>query len=216
MTIVFDIETVEDLDYTRKGEFLESLRAECTAPSNWKDPEKIAAEVERLFLARRQKLALSPRTGKVVAIACGLLGDDEVASWVSEDEQEVVGRFADYLLQAGHQTLAGFNIRDFDLPFVSVRSAVCGVRLPRWWPHGRDYRNVADARDVLEQGTLADWLHRFGLPHKIGHGADVAGMLPAERDAYVRNDVVVERLLLRRLQRSLPALRDSEPLTPNT
>lgn len=208
-TLVFDIETVEDVHYTARDGFLELLWQDCQAPSNYKDPEKIEAERRRLYAAKRERLALSPRTGRICAIACGWLDDDEIECFTG-NEQEIVRGFLREAGKHGRAVLAGFNIREFDIPFVAVRASLVGIDVPSWWPPiGRFDRFVADARDLLQDGKLADWLHCFELPPKNGEGSECHNMTEQQLRDYVTNDVRVERLLLRRLAHALPAIRDN-------
>lgn len=205
-TLVFDIETVEDVHYTARDGFLQLLWDDCAAPSNWKDTEKIEAERKRQFADKRAKLALTPRTGRICAIACGWL-DSEAVDCFTGTEQEIVRAFLSVLADSGRCVLAGFNVREFDVPFVAVRASLLGLEVPSWWPFGRFDRGIADARDLLEDGKLADWLHCFDLPPKTGDGSECADMSEAELRSYVTNDVIVERQLLRRLAYAIPALR---------
>lgn len=217
-TLVFDIETVEDVHYTSLDGFLQLLFDSCEAPSNYKDPEKIERARKEQFAAKREKLALSPRTGRVCAIAYGWL-DEEPIECLLGQEQQIVRGFLSFLEEHGPLVLAGFNIRDFDIGFVAVRAALLGLEVPAWWPQGRFDRfsggapKVVDARDILEDGKLADWLHRFELPPKLGEGSQCATMTDAELRDYVTNDVHVERLLLRRLAHAFPVLRTIESLS---
>lgn len=206
-TLVFDIETGEDRAYTSRDGFLDRLAEDCKAPSNWKKQDLIDQEILRQVTAKRERLALSPATGRVIAIAWGLL-DDEHVQVQTGPEPEILRAFFN-ALDGTRVVLAGFNVRQFDLPFLGVRAAILDVAMPHWWPHARDYRFVADARDVLEDGKLDDWLHRFDLPAKKGTGDQAEHMQPQQLRDYVEHDVRVERLLLRRLERALPAIRDN-------
>lgn len=207
-TLVLDIETGEDRAYTSRDDFLDRLAADCKAPSNWKKQDLIDQEILRQVTAKRERLALSPATGRVIAIAWGWIDAEEIHVHTGT-EDAIIGDFLSFLGCHGRAVLAGFNIRMFDLPFLAVRAAINDIELPIWWPHARDYRFVADARDVLEDGKLDDWLHRFDLPAKKGSGDQAQHMQPQQLRDYVEHDVRVERLLLRRLERALPAIRDN-------
>lgn len=213
--IVFDIETVEDEPFTTQKDFLEAALEECKAPANWKDPIKIAAEETRQFTELRRKWALSPLTGKIVAIAAADLHEGSIECWAADTETLVIAEFAGWLsAHCSSGILTGFNVRHFDVPFLATRAALHKLWLPRWWPHAKDYRALADARDLLAEGSLDVWLQRFDLPPKTADGSDVANMSLEEVREYCRNDVHVERLLVQQLARYLPLLRDAKETIP--
>jgi len=209
--IVFDIETRIDADYCDSQDFTDKLLEECSAPANWKDEEKIKAHIDKQFEAKRKKLALSPRTGQIVAIGYGDLNsdDDPDVEYHDEDERGILRNFA-AALPPFRAVLAGFNIRGFDLDYVAVRCAIHNVQLPNWWPHARDWRYVADVfTDLFREGKLEFWLDRFGLPPKTASALEVEEMDIEDVANYCANDVAVTRSLLRKVQHVLPALRDN-------
>jgi hypothetical protein len=206
--IVFDIETGPDPAVWEDPARVEEIRSGIEAPSNYKDPVKIAAAVDEKLATMKARAALHPALGRVRCIGWALLdSDDEPEVFVSEDESLVLGDFAARLDQVGPAALSGFAVRDFDIPWIAARAAVHDVLLPAWWPHSRDYRRVADARDVLTEGKLADWLAALGLPGKTSDGAASIEMPLDELADYCRQDVRVERLLLRRIRDRFDALR---------
>jgi len=213
--VVIDIETKSDPRVCLDTEWLTELHEGIEAPSNYKDPLEIAAYKDERFRELRAKFALSAATGRIVAIGWALLDSAAAPIVVAaaqpdlEGEMAMLESFVIALPWTAKPVLAGHCIRDFDLPFITARAAICEVELPPWWPHPRDYRNVIDTVDVMGRGHLAGWLRAFGLPPKTGKGSDVETMNPEEILNYCRNDVHVERLLLRRLAESnaFPALR---------
>ena len=114
--------------------------------------------------------------------------------------------------------LAGYNIAQFDLPFIAARAAIHDVPLPGWWPDlTRRYGICLDAFDVLGgSGKLAMWLARLKLPPKTGEGGQCHTYADEELRSYVQNDVRVERLLLRRLAGVSPLIRATKPETVPT
>lgn len=206
--IVLDIETMADEAYTSRPEFREQLRASIEAPSNYKDPVKIAAYCDEQLDKALKQFALSPMTGRVVCVGMGWLDDEqEPMTFASDDEAEVLAWLM-RTLPENPAAIAGFNVRKFDIPFLTARASLHGLELAPWWPHARDYRRIADLRDVLEEGRLAKWLDRFGLPPKTADGSEVEGMTLEEIAAYCENDVRVERELVRRCAWALPAIRE--------
>lgn len=208
-------------------------------PALWEDPQELAAYRERVRVRsrhwdqarrdhvhgdiaetardlaleeKRSKAALSPCTGKIVAIGAGMLDDQEdPAVWHGDDEAAVIRGFADWCNGAegsnGAPWLSGFRIRDFDIPFLTFRAAACGVDLPDWWhrfTRAGQLDLVADVWDLAgsELGRLDDVLFALGLPRKTAMGEDSLSMELGELAEYCRNDVHVERELVRRLRRN--------------
>lgn len=206
--IVLDIETKADEAYTSRLEFREQLRASIEAPSNYKDPVKIEAYCDDQFDKALQRFALSPMTGRVVCVGLAWLDEDREPVTYADDSEAAVLMCLMNWLPENPAALAGFNVRKFDLPFLATRASLHGIELAPWWPHSRDYRRIADLRDVLEDGALAKWLDRFGLPPKTAEGSEVEGMTLEEIAAYCANDVKVERELVRRCAWAMPAIRE--------
>lgn len=218
--VVCDIETEPDTAWLEatETEFVATLEP----PANYKSPDAI----EKWFRGERdkriEKAALSPIDGRITALAVAPLWDDsEPIALVNRVSERTL--ITDFIVAVSSCTrcapaiLAGFNIGDFDLPFISARAAVHGVRLPAWWPDlTRRYGICLDAYEILgREGKLARWLARFGLPPKTGEGSQCSVYTDEELQGYVQNDVRVERLLLRRLAPVSPAIRETQPeLTP--
>ena len=139
-----------------------------------------------------------------------MLGDDApIKAFVSEDELEVLYAFSWFLLQQEEPPLVGgFNIRAFDVPFVTMRCAVHQVELPTWWPGIRDWSRIIDPVDIFGRGTgrLSDYLRALGLPPKSADGRDAPSMSLKELTTYVMQDVIVEDKLIERLNSYFPAL----------
>ena len=208
--IVFDIETAPDPNIWDDLEFTGQIRAALSAPSNYKDEAKIAAYVEAAFEKEREKASLNWCHGKIRAIGVTMLGDDApIEAFVSEDELEVLDAFSSFLLRQEEPPLiGGFNIRAFDVPFVTMRCAVHQVELPTWWPGIRDWSRIIDPVDIFgrQTGRLADYLRALGLPGKSADGRDAPSMSLDELSDYVKNDVLVEEQLIQRLNAYFPAL----------
>lgn len=221
--VVVDIETEPDLKWLDETEelFQDSL-AERDPPDNYESDEAQKQWYQKLFLTapkkRRKKAALSPMDGRITAIAVApLWGDMEPIALVNRvSESTLIYDFLAAIPQCTDNqpaVLAGYNVAEFDLPFIVARAAIHEIRLPRWWPDvAKRYGICLDAYDMLgRQRQLGEWLARFGLPPKIGNGKLVATYTDAELQGYVQNDVRVERLLLRRLAAVSPAIRETKP-----
>jgi predicted PolB exonuclease-like 3'-5' exonuclease len=206
--LVFDIETWIDWDFIRRPEFLAAIESSYEPSATLKDAVKIAAHHTEWWMKQRKSWTFSALTARVCSIAWGDLRDEEIHVASGEDERDIIEAFAEGIRRP--RVLTGFNVRRFDIPFLTARACIHGVRLPPWWPHERDYRQIADICDVTQKGKLSEWLDRCGLPPKTADGSLVEFMSLDEIRDYNRNDVHIERLLARRFAPNMPALRETE------
>lgn len=214
--LVFDLETEPDLPWLdRTGrEFADAL----DPPANYKKAESIEKWIAERAAERVAKASVSPIDGRITAFAVAPLWSDAkpvaIANRVSESTliRDLIVEIR-RLVRDGEPILAGYNVRTFDLPFLAARAAVHQITLPAWWPDlTRSWGSCIDAYDILgREGKLELWLARFGLPSKTGSGALVSGMTDDVLEAYVANDVAVERALLQRLALVSPVLRQTQP-----
>ncbi len=184
MTIlVFDIETVPDVELGRRMYGLEGLAD---------------AQVARAMHAlRRQQTGnefLPHPQQRVVAIGCALRTQDTLRVWSLGDEtspeEELVRRFFDGI-ERYSPCLVSWNGSGFDLPVLQYRSLKAGIAAPRYWETGDEdqtfrYNNYlsrfhwrhTDLMDVLAgfQGrgrtSLTDAALLLGLPGKLGFAGD--------------------------------------------
>jgi uncharacterized protein YprB with RNaseH-like and TPR domain len=170
MNLVFDIETVgvdfETLSGSQKEFLLRYAESE-------KDPVK----KEELIDEAKRYLSLYPFTAKMVAI--GMLNTDtgkamvlyegqEEEEWTSEEkivkykplnEEQMLKYFWKYSAKA--EKIISFNGRNFDLPFLMMRSAVNKVK-----PSKNYMKNRYDSSnhvDLLEQFTFYGATKKFNL-----------------------------------------------------
>lgn len=205
--MVFDIETVPDVEGGRRLYGLEGL------------DDKDTAQV--MFTKRREQTGdsefLPLHLHRVVAISIVLRSGENFKVWslgdLDSDEREIVSRFFDGIDRYS-PTLVSWNGSGFDLPVLHYRSLVHGVVAPRYWDTGDDDRDFrwnnylnrfharhTDLMDVLAgyQGRGAAPLDQvatlLGCPGKMGmSGAAVwdqyqAGELEAIRN-YCETDVL--------------------------
>ena len=178
MNITLDIECVK----TQNPAHIAAIRAECEksrddllacvkAPSNYKDPEKIAAYcdaerasimagVEAEFTAAVDKTVFDGGMGQIVCIGWAVNGDAPQSLHVSdlsaEQERDLLARFFAQMKRADstHGTrpsLIGHNAVSFDIPYLWKRAVIHGVRPPLWWP-----RNPKPWSDAV-QDTMHMW-----------------------------------------------------------
>jgi hypothetical protein len=177
--LVFDIETIPDVDYGRRLLGLEGL-----------DDASVA---EAMFMQQRQRTGsdfLPLPQQRVIAIACALRTRDSVRVWSlgepASGERELLERFFDGI-ERYTPDLVSWNGSGFDLPVMHYRSLAHGLSAARYWEHGDEdtafrYNNYLgryhwrhmDLMDVLSgyqgrgRAALADIAALLGFPGKLG------------------------------------------------
>lgn len=195
---------------------------EIKAPSNYKDPVKIAAfiedaKVEKLAdfeKACRDKAALDFNVARIVAM--GTWADDyglTADCLMSEaDEHACLSRFWQFSRQ---RTIVGFRIREFDLPMMLQRSRYLGITAPqidlgRYARGGRivdlhDLLTFQDLRsETIMRRTAKSFARRFGIQVDDPIDGKQIPALVAAGDwaavaSHVRSDVLLEVELARKL-----------------
>lgn len=183
-TLVFDIETVPDVEFGRR---LLDL------PDSLDDTDVARA----MFALRRQKTGsefLPLEQQRVVAIACALRRGESLKVWSlgepDSPERELIERFFDGIERLTPE-LVSWNGSGFDLPVLHYRCLRHGVSAPRYWEHGDGdaafrYNNYLgrfhwrhiDVMDVLSgyqargRASLASVAALLGLPGKLGFSGD--------------------------------------------
>jgi 3'-5' exonuclease len=224
--LIFDIETIPDVEFGRRLLGLEGLP----------DAEVAAA----MFAQRRQQTGsefLPLAQHRVVAIACALRRGDTLKVWslgdAHSDERELLERFFEGI-ERFTPDLVSWNGGGFDLPVMHYRCLRHGVRAARYWEHGDEdnafrYNNYlsrfhwrhVDLMDVLSgfqgrgRASLADVAALLGLPGKMGFsGAEVwsawqAGNLDGIR-RYCETDVLNTYLVFLAFERMRGHLDSAE------
>jgi 3'-5' exonuclease len=214
--LVFDIETVPDVELGRRVYGLEGLADEEVAKA--------------MFTLRRQASGsdfLPHEQQRIVAISCVLRSRDGLRVWSlgepNAPESEIVERFFDGIERFSPE-LISWNGAGFDLPVLHYRALKNGVQAPRYWETGDDdtafrYNNYLsryhwrhmDLMDVLSgfqpraRASLADIASLLGFPGKLGFsGAQVWDAFLARDIAgirrYCETDVLNTYLIYLRFQ----------------
>ncbi|MGH8599807.1 MAG: 3'-5' exonuclease [Burkholderiales bacterium] len=221
--LVFDIETIPDIDGLRKLHGLDAGIAD-------KDVADMA------FQLRRQSSGsdfLPLHLQRVVTIACALRDRDAFRVWSfgepEDTEASLIQRFFDGIERYAPQ-IVSWNGGGFDLPVLHYRGLIHGVRAARYWDLGDDDRDFKwnnyisryhmrhlDLMDLLAlyQPRAAVRLDQIaqliGFPGKLGmDGSQVwdaylAGKI-AEIRHYCETDVVNTYLVYLRFQMMRGAL----------
>lgn len=177
-----------------------------------------AVDKAREAFARQQtELSVTPEYCRVVALGSALgLTEEPVAEVVGltrateagtylVDEAFILEEF--WRLASGRGTvLVGYNLLDFDLRILLVRSALLGIAPTRVFdlkPWGKDCIDLMKARFPMGKAMKLKQLAKlYGLPVPVGDvdGSMIAELIetdPAKVGEYVCSDVVVTRALYR-------------------
>lgn len=194
----FDIETS-----ALPPEKLDLVKPEFKAPSNYKDADKIAANIAEQEASWREKAALDATTGQILCIGMSI---DLSLDVTQAPEAETIERFWNWLelrLWAA-ETVIGFCVYNFDLPFLVRRSWVLGVEVPKMIRKGRYWHEgIIDLADIWKLGnfdqrvSLNVLARALGVGSKSINGAEFGRLWETDRPAaiaYVENDLTLTRL----------------------
>jgi hypothetical protein len=214
--LVFDIETVPDVELGRRLYGLEGLNDAAVAKAMFAHQR---ARDGQEFLPHIQH--------RVVAIACVLRTRDQLKVWslgdLQSSEAQLLMRFFEGI-EKYSPDLVSWNGSGFDLPVLQYRSLKAGVQAARYWETGEEdnsfrYNNYLsrfhwrhlDLMDVLAgyqgraRAPLADVAALLGFPGKLGFSGDkvweayLGGRLAAVRH-YCETDVLNTYLIYLRFQ----------------
>jgi DNA polymerase elongation subunit (family B) len=170
-TITFDIET-GPLPPAKLAQFEPVFEA----PSNYKDPAKIAAIQAEKRQEWETRAALDALTGQILAI--GTLEAGKVRIFGEDDERGTITAFLTWATASGSETprLIGFNCISFDLSYLHRRALLYGITYVRnLWTARRPFDHcVTDLRDLWQcgdrqaHGSLDTIAKHLGLGSKDG------------------------------------------------
>jgi hypothetical protein len=185
--IVLDIETAPIAD---AADYLEPVEA----PSNYKDPLKIAAYQEEARAGQLGKAALDQDLCRVVAL--GLKNGAGPVTRVAPTETEEREVLADFWDLFGRAHFIGYNILAFDLPVLLRRSLYLGIKAPALQldkyrhPFVTDLMLVLSNHGAQRMRSLAFYCKRFGLSALEGNGAEIPALVAAGDWAGVEKHLV--------------------------
>ena len=214
--LVFDLETVPDIDGARRLHDFDGL-----------SDKEVAEAVFALRRIRTGSEFLAHPLHRIVSIGVLYQGGDQIKLSAfgreSEDEAELLRQFFD-VIEKRTPTLVSWNGGGFDLPVLHYRALLHGVSAPRYWDQGDDDRSFRynnylsrfhwrhiDLMDVLAAYQMRataglDMIASLlGLPGKLG--MDGSKVWPAWRDGnrasihdYVEHDVLNTYLVYLRFE----------------
>ena len=203
--LVIDVETMPNTG-------MELYLPEAEAPSNYKDPDKIAAYKAEKRNKQVEGMALDVDLCRIVAI--GFAGDLEIEPGImlartGDEERHILTRFWDMAQVVPLRPVVGYNILGFDLPIILRRSFLLGVSITRSFDMRRySSSDVVDLMQLLYNWGQAPGQTRglkvvaqmFGIPNPLPDvdGSMVATMGDSELMTYCANDVRLTQELARR------------------
>ncbi len=225
-TMVFDIETVPDVELGRRLYPLADL-----------DDQDVA---KAMFFRRLQESGtefLQHYQHRIVAISIVLRAGQRVRVWSlgdsDSDEAELIRRFYEGIEQYSPE-LVSWNGGGFDLPVLHYRALLHGIQAPKYWEMGDEDRSFRynnylsrfhwrhiDVMDVLSgfqpraKAKLDAIAVMLGFPGKMGLAGDkvwdyyVDGQIGKIRD-YCETDVLNTYLVFLRFQHMRGILDDVE------
>lgn len=172
--------------------------------------QQVGANYEAALADQRKTMATTPEFCRIVALGWAIGNEDPksmiLADGVNDDDERTILRTF-WQLVAKHSPLCGFNILNFDLPVIFVRSAILGVqptKLLDLKPWGKDCIDLMALRFARGKAMkLKDLARLYGIDVPAGDcdGSQVSELLEAgkteELARYVMSDVAVTRELHR-------------------
>lgn len=206
-TLFLDIETVA-LPLTE----IQHLKPEFTAPANYKDPEKIKANIAEQESRWLADGALSAMTGRVLCIGMMDHGEFHYCS-NDDDERSVIEHTCEWLQYSiqGGGSVVGFCSRNFDVPFLIRRAFKHGIKVPPCFWEGRflssQFIDVSDrwacgGREPRDRVSLDNLSKFLGTGQKLGDGKDFAALWVSDRPKaidYLKRDLELTKSAYERL-----------------
>lgn len=208
--------------------------SEIQAPSNYKDPVKIAAYQEENADSEWRKQALESLRGRLCCIGWAVGNEPPKCRGIWEKSETELLAELDYVAQeiaadTGVVTWGGFNLRQFDLHWIWQRAVKHNLAtLKDFIQRDRYPKNVLDVRDLWTggdsngKGKLKDIAAFFGLDIIEGmDGMMVFDLFQAEEfekiSTYCRHDVTLTRAIAHRMGYGNPMTiaETKDPFTPS-
>jgi len=167
-------------------------------PKNYKDPDKIAAYIENKRGEQIKKAALDPDFGMITAAAVNAFS--KTVGWLVNERRSEKDLLKSLWASINYcdGCICGYNVIDFDLPYIIRRSFALGIK-PTKTINLKRYQ-TQPVLDLMQ--LLANWnrekykslkfiCRRYGIANPLPEmdGSQYAEMEPEIKLAYVKNDV---------------------------
>lgn len=156
----FDVETIPD----QSEGALERAKESVKVPANYKNPDTIAAYIEENAQEAWEKTALDGWNGHVAHISVN--GVPYIVRDIGE-EKYVLSLFFKELQES---TLVGHNLINFDIPFLTKRALVLGVKLPpeHIWPRNIKPWDNKVFDTMMQLGNGKEFISLDNLARNLG------------------------------------------------
>lgn len=188
-----------------------------SAPSNYKDPDKIAAYITEATAKRQERFALDADTCRIVALGYHDVGESDplvVLCKTEEDERHALTAYWDSYRKTGTR-IVGYNIIRFDCVVLLMRSLYLGIKAPdmviapAWKTYHIDLwerLSLGGARKDVK--SLRFYAKRLGIPiYDDISGKDVAAAVRAGEWDKIHNHCMFDLDLTRALAERLGVLK---------
>jgi DNA polymerase elongation subunit (family B) len=200
--LVLDIETepIPDLPQSLLDELYGKIEPTQTAIK----ANKVEEYIENKQKEIQQDFALYPMTGKILGIGL-LLPEKGTATYIEEDEPTMLSYLND-LFSRRPPRLITFNGKNFDIPYLKIRSAILGIKLYPISTKRYDTSLHFDVREVLtnfganQKGTLKQWAIVFGQEPQKDSGKDIHLLTKEERQEKCLADCRITNSMFQRLK----------------
>jgi DNA polymerase elongation subunit (family B) len=180
--LICDVETAPIVDAATY------LTEPVEAPSNYKDPEKIAAYIEAEKQKQLAKAALDIDLARIVCLGVATEAGQHVFTIPDETQEgNVLGRFWDQFFegpQHNWHTMVTFNGMAFDVPLLLRRSLYLGVKAPKLQldrykhPEVIDLMTLLNLDGRLKSHSLRFYANRFKIAvDDESTGADIGALV---------------------------------------
>lgn len=170
---------------------------EFSAPSNYKDADKISANIAEQKAKWKDRTALSPLSGRILCI--GLISDGQFHCLSADgDEKLLLQDFNERVKNSENSPFIGWNIFGFDLPYIQKRCYFHGLKPPirfdfdayrtEKWIDLEHLWNNKNKQEHTALNTVAKFL-RVG--EKCGEGKDFGALWHSNKPAaieYLKTD----------------------------
>ncbi len=201
--VVVDLETAPLED---AADYIEAV----SAPSNYKDPVKIAAYAKEKQAETVDRASLDPDLCRIVCLGYQF-EESDVQVFPARDEAYERAMLENFWREIGSHRLIGFNILGFDALVLLRRSLYLNVKAPRLQVDRFKHPQIIDLMDELSFGRqerrhgLQFYIKRFGLavPQDGVSGAQIPSLVASGEwdkvSAHCEADVRATGLLAARL-----------------
>lgn len=202
--IAFDIETIPN---EKALEFF-TVHKNYSAPSNYKDEEKIKAYIDESRIEDFNKAGLYWWTGKIICITLHHVLRGDKKAFYGEDELQLLTEFFTFLKnECAGCHLIGKSSDHFDIPFILGRALAHDLGIPQIlrtnWAKINDVDKIfAFSKACSQVSTLNAYAFGLGIKQKLRHGSQVKQMhsegLTEEIMEYCQQDTDIVAEMIRR------------------